>query len=189
MIRNSNVQLQDEFKQWVVHTEDGVESVTRYCYKIEEVLDEESGYRVSEISAPIVAKMDSAELRLTNKKDQDMMKYAIDSNGNEISEIDLSKVPKRKISMNGTETDCYIFGWKLYFKDGQSKYTDTLPNGAFYISGSEVGLSEYAPKIVNSQNWETGLQDYWLIASASGSTVSIDLKDDAFKIFYNLVVV
>ncbi|MBP3760201.1 MAG: Cna B-type domain-containing protein [Ruminococcus sp.] len=173
--------LGNEFPQWAVkEDENGVQSVSRYYYKIVEVVPE--NYTISHISAPVMANQDSSTLRITNKADLDVMKNAVDKNGNEITDIDLSKVPKKKVKIGGTDVDCYIFGWLIYFKDGETHYTDTLPTGAIYLNGSEEGLSEYAPKIDNG-GWETTLQDYWITVTPSGNTLAINLKNSDFKTF------
>ncbi len=167
-----------QFPQWIVENVDGQEVISRYCYKITEVPDDESGYRVSHISAPVVARYDSTTMNLTNKFNQDLMKFPVNKAGTEIQEIDLSAVPKATLAVNGTETECYIFGWKIYFKEGEKFYTDTLPAGAVYITGSEDGMNQYKPKAIYDDYGNSWDLYFWnAVVSVSGTDMSIELKD------------
>lgn len=167
-----------EFPQWIVENVDGQEVISRYCYKITEVIDDESGYRVSQISAPVVARYDSTTMNLTNKFDQDLMKFPVDRSGTEIEEVDLSAVPKAMLTVNGSETECYIFGWKIYFKEGEKLYTDTLPAGAIYITGSENGMDKYKPKAIYDDYGNSWDLYFWnVVVSVSGTDMSIELKE------------
>lgn len=161
--------ITDKFPQWVVETdEQGIQSVVRYCYKIVET-NIKNGYTNTYISPPIIADHD-ANFELTNKKDLDVMKFAVDKNGKTIDSANLSTVPKAKVDIDGTPTDCYIFGWEIYFKKGHDNYTDTLPTGAKYININP----DYATKVIYDDygnSWDIG--DWNMTISQNYNKLSI----------------
>lgn len=175
----TNMQLADDLPQWKVETDPvtGVQTVIRYCYKIVEVPGD-SDYYISNISAPIVASFDTT-MNLTNKLDQDIVKSAVNESGTEINNISISQVPKKTVQIDGTDTECYIFGWKIYFKEGELNYTDTLPQGAVFINKNVSGLTEYAPRVIYNDygnSWE--LETWNLLVSQSGNTLSMEIASD-----------
>jgi len=175
-------QLTGDFPQWVVETDDGgIQSVVRYCYKIVET-NIKNGYTNTNTSPPIIADHD-ANFELTNKKDLDVIKIAVDKDGKPINSADLSTVPKAKVDINGTPTDCYIFGWEIFFKEGDDDYTDTLPEGAVYLpTSSDPKLSKYNPypwgkdEYTGGPSW-SNWEDWALAATADGNTLHIKVKD------------
>ncbi|MBP7185638.1 MAG: Cna B-type domain-containing protein [Ruminococcus sp.] len=166
--------LLGEFPQWYVK-EPG-EVIVRYCYKVVEVPDD-SGYVLTHVSPPFIAEYDNT-FDLKNKKELDVIKLAVDKDGKPINSADLSTVPKVKVDIDGTPTDCYIFGWEIYFKEGHDNYTDTLPTGAKYIN---IG-PDYATKVIYDDfgnSW--GIEDWNMTISQNNDKLSIRITDSRVK--------
>jgi len=166
--------IPDEFPQWYVK-EPG-EVIVRYCYKVVEVPDD-SGYVLTHVSSPFIAEYDNT-FDLKNKKDLDVIKIAVDKDGKPINSADLSTVPKAKVDIDGTPTDCYIFGWEIFFKDGHVNYTDTLPTGAKYINIDP----DYGTKVIYDDfgnSW--GIQDWNMTISQNDDELSIRITDSRVK--------
>ena len=168
--------ITDNFPQWYV--KDPGEVIVRYCYKVVEVSDN-SGYVLTHVSSPIKAEYDNYPFDLTNKKDLDVMKFAVDKNGNTIDSADLSNVPKAEVNIDGTPTDCYIFGWEIYFKEGHYNYTDKLPKGAKYININP----DYGTKVIyddDGRSWD--IQDWNMTISQNDDELSIELTDSEKRV-------
>lgn len=162
--------LGTDFPQWRYDADSG--TAVRYCYRIEE--DTVNGYQLISFSDP-AASSAFQEMSLTNKSDQDFGKYAADSSAGRIRSAELSSVPRRSVTVGGTVTECYLIRWIVAFERGCTEtFTDTLPANAVYITGSEPGMSAYAPKAVKFENgyYEWPLDNWNITASQSGSTLT-----------------
>ncbi|MEE5993619.1 MAG: GDSL-type esterase/lipase family protein [Oscillospiraceae bacterium] len=147
--------LADDFDQWKYDETTG--TVTQYYYKIEEVLDEDSGYTLTYIDNPKkieISKSDrvTENMALINKSDHSIAKYAIDADGNHVTSVNAEA---KKLTINGKEGLYYLFRWEIMNIPGNSndivEFVDTIPTGSIFVDDT-IADDTYKP-IAYTNQW------------------------------------
>ena len=194
---SSHYTLGTNYPQW--EYDEDTDTLSQYYYKVEEVLAD-SSYELTDVSDPqkaALSKEPSAALNMsmTNKSTMSFVKQAIDANGAVTDQLSASAVPIETVSIDGTPTKCFMFQWKVILnKDNknQETYTDTLPDGAVYVSHDNSLPAAYHMRAYwNPNHYEDIVQQaavnpYWKLvdAASSGSTVTFDVYDNIKWITY-----
>jgi len=191
--------IADDFPQWKY--DETTDTVTKYYYKIEEVLDQDSGYSVSYIDDPKTVDIDKSDrkymdLSLTNTSDHTVAKYALDEDGNHVTSVNTEA---KKLTINGTEGMYYLFRWEIMNIPGNTdsivEFVDTIPNGSVFVD-STVSDDSYKPYYL--YNWgDTKVMsehtDNWTWGYKKNSSTSISFfkqeNSDAKFIYYTAVPV
>ena len=175
-----NFTLDYNFPRWKYDADH--DKITYYYYKIQE--EPVTGYTLTANLDTVKAESDKT-FTLTNTSTTNFGKVAVDSNGNRITQVNLSDtsaVPVETINIDGTPTKCYMFSWRIFLTpaDITSVYTDILPTNAVYVSGSESGLSNYVPKAYYSDTQYFLINAGWQIMdiTQNNNLLSIRMVDN-----------
>ncbi len=203
-------ELPDDVPKWAVD-ENGC--VVEYYYRIEEILDEESGYTATYnnklINAMTYNQYDSNQyLKVTNKtevKGYGKSSIRFDYEGVLDSVNSTADLNKKTLDLDGSGTakEYYIFRWLLNFDMGsdtskQITYIDTLPEGAIYLDTAKAQSlgSDYAPAISYSDNpdWRRdfpigyeyyGMNDTYEV---DGDTLTLTLRENTVVFRYCIAI-
>ncbi len=203
-------ELPDNVPKWAVD-ENGC--VNDYYYRVEEVLDEESGYTATYnnklINAMTYNQYDSNQnLKVTNKtevKGYGKSSIRFDYEGVLDSVNSTADLNKKTLDLDGSGTakEYYIFRWLLNFDMGldtskQITYIDTLPEGAIYLDTAKAQSlgSDYAPVISYSDNpdWRRdfpigyeyyGMNDTYEV---DGDTLTLTLRENTVAFRYCIAI-
>lgn len=191
--------IADDFPQWKY--DETTDTVTKYYYKIEEVLDQDSGYSVSYIDDPKTVDIDKSDrkymdLSLTNTSDHTVAKYALDEDGNHVTSVNTEA---KKLTINGTEGMYYLFRWEIMNIPGNTdsivEFVDTIPEGSVFVD-STVSDNSYKPYYLYSWGATEVMSEHtnnWTWGYKKNSSTSISFfkqeKSDAKFIYYTAVPV
>lgn len=203
-------ELPDDVPKWAVD-ENGC--VVEYYYRIEEILDEESGYTATYnnklINAMTYNQYESNQyLKVTNKtevKGYGKSSIRFDYEGVLDSVNSTADLNKKTLDLDGSGTakEYYIFRWLLNFDMGsdvskQITYIDTLPEGAIYLDTAKAQSlgSDYAPAISYSDNpdWRRdfpigyeyyGMNDTYEV---DGDTLTLTLRENTVVFRYCIAI-
>jgi lysophospholipase L1-like esterase len=197
--QNTDYTIADDFPQWKY--DETTDTVTKYYYKIEEVLDQDSGYSVSYIDEPKTVDIDKSDrkymdLSLTNTSDHTVAKYALDGDGNHVTSVNTEA---KKLTINGTEGMYYLFRWEIMNIPGNSdsivEFVDTIPEGSVFVD-STVSDDSYKPYYLYSWGATEVMSEHtnnWTWGYKKNSSTSISFfkqeKSDAKFIYYTAVPV
>ena len=203
-------ELPDDVPKWAVD-ENGC--VIDYYYRVEEILDEESGYTATYnnklVNAMTYNQYDSNQnLKVTNKtevKGYGKSSIRFDYEGVLDSVNSTADLNKKTLDLDGSGTakDYYIFRWLLNFDMGSDKtkqitYIDTLPEGAIYLDAAKAQSlgSDYAPVISYDDNptWRRdfpigyeyyGMNDTYEV---DGDTLTLTLRENTVAFRYCIAI-
>lgn len=141
---------QDEvlFDRWKYYPED--KTYQLYYYKIEEDPVPDGYTATGSGSSFIVRPNEQAnflkEQTITNAQLGEFKKTAVDHTNEAIVKQKQSELPIKTMEINGEMQPCYLIGWKIWLKmEKDTVYEDTMPEGMYFVTGKEDGLSEYKP--------------------------------------------
>lgn len=181
--RDNNNEI--SFPQWDV-------TGTRYYYKVDEVLPDDSGYVVKSQDEPFLAEFAngaSKTYNIENAPESSLKKLAIDAGGSEKQELKYSQIPK--VTINGTEY--YMFRWKVEaivpkFSPAVHFY-ETLPDDVIFVGPDIVntyGLNNSGGNYYPTKKFSWGEQQWYggvsgdLSYAKDGNQITITV-DAGFK--------
>ena len=148
MVFKDDNQTEVLFDRWKYYPEDNTYQL--YYYKIEEDPVPEGYIATGSGSSFIVRPNEQAnflkEQTITNAQLGEFKKTAVDHTNEAIVKQKQSELPIKTMEINGEMQPCYLIGWKIWLKmEKDTVYEDTMPEGMYFVTGQEDGLSEYTP--------------------------------------------